>query len=813
MQYSINGMTCAACSARVEKAVSKVSGVESCAVNLLQNSMQVTGAAAQSDIIRAVEQAGYGVTLPKTQSAQPAKSGSGKARLLASVLLLLPLLYVSMGHTMLGWYLPALFNPLAIGLTQMLLTTAILVVNQQFFISGGRALWRRAPNMDALVSIGAGAAYLYSCGVLFAMTAAREPAHSLHALYFESAAMIVTLITLGKLLESRAKGKTTDAIAALLRLAPQTASLLIDGKEQRVPIAQVKKGDSFLVRAGENVPVDGIILEGSSALDESALTGESIPADKTVGDSVFAATGNRTGFLKCAATRVGEDTTLAQIVRMVSDAAATKAPIAKLADTVSGVFVPIVMGIALVTVAVWLLVGAAFSGALARGIAVLVISCPCALGLATPVAIMVGSGVGAKHGILFKTAVALENTGKTRIVALDKTGTLTRGLPAVTDILPADGLTQEALLRAAYAIECKSEHPLARAVVDAAQVLRGLTQAQQVQIFAGNGLSGVLENRTILGGNLRFIRQYTTISEEFVKSAEALSAQGKTPLFFCADGKLLGLIAVADTLKDDSAQAVRELQDMGVRVVMLSGDNERTARAIARQAGIVDVRAELLPQDKARVIRELREMGRTLMVGDGINDAPALTQADIGVAIGSGADIAIDAADVVLMKNRLSDVPAAIRLSRKTLQNIRENLFWAFFYNALGIPLAAGAFYALLGWQLSPMFAAAAMSLSSVCVVSNALRLNLAKLYAKTAAPAARKKESVTMQKTLKIEGMMCLHCQARVKSALEALDAVQSAVVDHAAGTAILTLQSDVPAALLLETVEAQGYRVLDIQ
>ena len=851
-QYNVTGMSCAACSARVEKAVSRVPGVTSCSVSLLTNSMGVEGSAAPQDIIAAVQAAGYGASLKGAGKAAPSAAEAEaaledhetpklKRRLLWSLGFLLVLMYFSMGHMMWGWPLPAFYtdNHVAMGLTQLLLTVAVMVINQKFFISGFQSLWRRAPNMDTLVALGATAAFGYSTYALFAMTSAqvRGDTEAVMAymmdFYFESAAMILTLITVGKMLEARSKGKTTDALKSLMKLAPQTAMVERGGRELEVPIKQVQKGDIFVVRPGENIPVDGIVLEGTSAVNESALTGESIPVDKAAGDKVSAATTNQSGFLQCRATRVGEDTTLAQIIRMVSDAAATKAPIAKIADTVSGFFVPAVITIAVVTTIVWLLLGRELGYALARGISVLVISCPCALGLATPVAIMVGNGLGAKNGILFKTAASLEAAGRTQIVALDKTGTITSGEPKVTDILPAEGVSETELLTLAAALERKSEHPLAKAVLACTDAQK-LT-APEVSGFAalpGNGLAAKLDGVEIFGGNASFIGTKVTVPAPLQEKAAALSAQGKTPLFFGGAGRLLGIIAVADTIKEDSPRAIRELQAMGIRVVMLTGDNQRTAAAIGRQAGVDEVIAGVLPDGKEAVIRQLQASGKVAMVGDGINDAPALTRADTGIAIGAGTDVAIDAADVVLMNSKLSDVPAAIRLSRAALRNIHENLFWAFIYNIIGIPLAAGVFIPF-GLTLNPMFGAAAMSLSSFCVVSNALRLNLfdvhstkhdraaknaASLPAVSAQPAAvankeSTKEDTAMKKTLKVEGMMCGHCEARVKKALEALPEVDEAVVSHEAGTAIVTLNAEVADDVLKKAVEDQDYSVTGIQ
>ena len=828
-QYQVTGMSCAACSARVEKAVSKVPGVTACSVSLLTNSMGVEGTAGEQAVIAAVEAAGYGASVKGAPAAAvPAaddpladhETPALKRRLYSSLVFLVALMYLSMGHMMWGWPAPAFLaeNHVAMGLAQLLLTAIIMVINQRFFISGFKSLWHRSPNMDTLVALGSTASFVYSVYALFAMTGAQARGDAaqvmgwMHEFYFESAAMILTLITVGKMLEARSKGRTTDALKGLMKLAPQTATLLVDGQERTVPIGDVKQGDLFVVRPGENIPVDGVVLEGHSAVNESALTGESIPVDKAEGDAVSAATVNQSGFLRCQATRVGEDTTLSQIIRMVSDAAATKAPIAKVADRVSGVFVPVVIAIALIATAVWLATGADFGYALARGISVLVISCPCALGLATPVAIMVGNGMGAKNGILFKTAVSLEEAGKVRVVALDKTGTITTGQPRVTDVLPAPGVTDEQLIAAAYALEQKSEHPLAHAVVERAQNL-GL-KAQEVSDFAalpGNGLTAMLDGEALSGGSLAFISGRTEVSGDMRAQADHLSGEGKTPLLFSRGGRLLGMIAVADAIKPESPQAVRELQNMGIRVVMLTGDNQRTAEAIGRQAGVDQVIAGVLPDGKESVIRSLQSQGKVAMVGDGINDAPALTRADIGIAIGAGTDVAIDAADVVLMNSRLTDVPAAIRLSRATLRNIHENLFWAFIYNIIGIPLAAGVFIPLLGWQLNPMFGAAAMSLSSFCVVSNALRLNLFDPH------SARKdhkikfaKEPKTMQKTLKIEGMMCTHCSGRVKKALEELPGVVSAEVSHENGTAVVTMSAPVDDATLKKAVEDQGYQVV---
>ncbi len=834
-------MSCAACSARVEKAVSKVPGVTSCSVSLLTNSMGVEGNASPADIIAAVEEAGYGAS----EKGAPAAGGKQqtslaaaedslrdketpkmKKRLIASLCFLIPLMYFSMGHMMWNWPVPAFFegNHVAMGLLQLLLTAAVMVINQKFFISGFKGLIHGAPNMDTLVALGAGASFVYSTYALFAMTDAQVQGDMagamsyMHEFYFESAAMILTLITVGKMLEARSKGKTTDALKSLMKLAPKTATVLRNGAETEVSVDQVRKGDIFVVRPGENIPVDGIVLEGSSAVNESALTGESIPVDKKPGDQVSAATVNHSGFIRCEATRVGEDTTLSQIIQMVSDAAATKAPIAKIADRVSGVFVPAVIAIAAITIIVWLIAGQTVGFALARGISVLVISCPCALGLATPVAIMVGNGMGAKNGIMFKTAVSLEETGKTQIVALDKTGTITSGEPKVTDMIPADGVTEDELLAAAYALEKKSEHPLAHAILVRAKE-KGVDErleTEEFQAVPGNGLSGRLGEDWLAGGNLKFIGGNAEITDEIKKKAEELAEGGKTPLFFSRNGKLIGIIAVADVIKEDSPQAVRELQNMGIHVVMLTGDNERTAKAIGAQAGVDEVIAGVLPDGKESVIRSLKRNGKVAMVGDGINDAPALTRADIGIAIGAGTDIAIDAADVVLMKSRLSDVPAAIRLSRATLRNIHENLFWAFFYNVIGIPLAAGVWIPLFGWQLNPMFGAAAMSLSSFCVVTNALRLNWFNVHDARKdknVKSHKKQEVTTMEKTMKIEGMMCEHCEARVKKTLEAIPQVDAAEVSYKAGTAVVTLNAEVGDDVLKKAVEDQDYKVLGIE
>ena len=836
-QYNVTGMSCAACSARVEKAVSAVEGVSACSVSLLTNSMGVEGSASPEAIIAAVEAAGYGASRKGAErTASPAADEESlrdretpvlKRRLLSSLGFLLVLMYISMGHTMWGFPLPAFFvgNHVAIGLAEMLLAGIVMVINQKFFISGFRGLIHRAPNMDTLVALGSGVSFLYSAYTLFAMTAAAargdgESAHALmHNLYFESAAMIVTLITVGKMLEARSKGKTTDALKSLMRLAPQTACVERGGKEQTVPIDEVEKDDVFVVRPGESIPVDGVVLDGESSVNEAALTGESIPVDKTAGDRVSAATVNQSGFIRCRATRVGEDTTLSQIIKMVSDAAATKAPIAKLADRVSGVFVPAVIGVALVTFVIWLLLGKDFAYALSRAIAVLVISCPCALGLATPVAIMVGNGLGAKNGILFKTAVSLEEAGKAQIVVLDKTGTVTNGEPVVTDLIPADGVSEDELFLCALSLEKKSEHPLAKAITARGEAA-GLAP-RAVSDFAalpGNGLRAVLDGETLLGGSMKYLSSLLPVPDALRAKADALAEKGKTPLLFARGDRLLGLIAVADTVKEDAVEAVRQLKGMGIHVVMLTGDNARTAAAIGAQVDADEVISGVLPDGKESVIRSLRERGKVAMVGDGINDAPALTRADVGIAIGAGADVAIDAADVVLMKSRMLDVPAAIRLSRATLVNIKENLLWAFFYNVVCIPLAAGA-YARFGLTLSPMIGAAAMSLSSFCVVTNALRLNFCRLYdpardkKRKNTLSEREEEEKTMTKTMKIEGMMCPHCEARVKKALEAVEGVASAEVSHVAGTAVVTLGADVADDVLKSAVEAQDYKVLGIE
>ena len=849
-QYNVTGMSCAACSTRVEKAVSKVPGVTSCSVSLLTNSMGVEGTASPHDIINAVEQAGYGASLKGANKEQVSISEAEEAledhetpilkrRLIASVGFLLVLMYFSMGHMMWGWPLPEFFNGnhVAMGLLQLLLTVAVMVINQKFFISGFKGLIHGAPNMDTLVALGSAASFGYSVYALFAMTAAQVNGDMdavmsyMHEFYFESAAMILALITVGKMLEAHSKGKTTDALKSLMQLAPKTATIVRDGVEQEISVDAVKKGDIFVVRPGENIPVDGEIIDGTTAVNESALTGESIPVDKQPKDAVSAATVNQSGFIKCRATRVGEDTTLSQIIQMVSDAAATKAPIAKIADRVSGVFVPAVITIAIITIIAWLIAGETVGFALARGISVLVISCPCALGLATPVAIMVGNGKGAKSGILFKTAASLEATGRTQIVALDKTGTITRGEPKVTDIVPDETFFEEtgnhvgALLAIAASVEAKSEHPLAKAIMERAKTDEiAVAEVTDFSAVVGNGLTAILAGKMIKAGNLAFVSKFVKVSDDMRAKAVEFSKEGKTPLFFAADDRLCGIIAVADTIKEDSPEAVRQLKNMGIRVVMLTGDNEQTANAIGKQAGVDEVIAGVLPDGKEAVIRKLKKQGRVAMVGDGINDAPALTRADMGIAIGAGSDVAIDAADVVLMKSRLIDVPAAVRLSRATLTNIHENLFWAFFYNVIGIPLAAGLWYPLLGWKLNPMFGAAAMSLSSFCVVTNALRLNLCRVYDpkhdRKATPDRKNKtnkpnesEEKSMTKTMNIEGMMCGHCEARVKKALEALDAVSEAAVSHESGTAVVTLSSDISDEKLKETVEAEDYKVTSIQ
>ena len=858
-QYTVTGMSCAACSARVEKAVSKVDGVTSCSVSLLTNSMGVEGSATDAQIVEAVEQAGYGASpkgtatesendkannsLVQLKAAQDAlvdrETPKLRNRLIASLIFLVVLMYFSMGHMMWGWPLPEFFNGnhVAMGLLQLLLTVAVMVINQKFFISGFKGLIHGAPNMDTLVALGSAASFGYSVYALFAMTAAQVNGDMdavmsyMHEFYFESAAMILALITVGKMLEAHSKGKTTDALKSLMQLAPKTATVVRDGVEQEISVDAVKKGDIFVVRPGENIPVDGEIIDGTTAVNESALTGESIPVDKQPKDAVSAATVNQSGFIKCRATRVGEDTTLSQIIQMVSDAAATKAPIAKIADRVSGVFVPAVITIAIITIIAWLIAGETVGFALARGISVLVISCPCALGLATPVAIMVGNGKGAKSGILFKTAASLEATGRTQIVALDKTGTITSGEPKVTDIVPDETFFEEtgnhagALLAIAASVEAKSEHPLAKAIMERAKTDEiAVAEVTDFSAVVGNGLTAILAGKMIKAGNLAFVSKFVKVSDDMRTKAVEFSKEGKTPLFFAADDRLCGIIAVADTIKEDSPEAVRQLKNMGIRVVMLTGDNEQTANAIGKQAGVDEVIAGVLPDGKEAVIRKLKKQGRVAMVGDGINDAPALTRADMGIAIGAGSDVAIDAADVVLMKSRLIDVPAAVRLSRATLTNIHENLFWAFFYNVIGIPLAAGLWYPLLGWKLNPMFGAAAMSLSSFCVVTNALRLNLCRVYDpkhdRKATPDRKNKtnkpnesEEKSMTKTMNIEGMMCGHCEARVKKALEALDAVSEAAVSHESGTAVVTLSSDISDEKLKETVEAEDYKVTSIQ
>ena len=858
-QYTVTGMSCAACSARVEKAVSKVDGVTSCSVSLLTNSMGVEGSATDAQIVEAVEQAGYGASpkgtatesendkannsLEQLKAAQDAlvdrETPKLVNRLIASLIFLVVLMYFSMGHMMWGWPLPEFFNGnhVAMGLLQLLLTVAVMVINQKFFISGFKGLIHGAPNMDTLVALGSAASFGYSVYALFAMTAAQVNGDMdavmsyMHEFYFESAAMILALITVGKMLEAHSKGKTTDALKSLMQLAPKTATVVRDGVEQEISVDAVKKGDIFVVRPGENIPVDGEIIDGTTAVNESALTGESIPVDKQPKDAVSAATVNQSGFIKCRATRVGEDTTLSQIIQMVSDAAATKAPIAKIADRVSGVFVPAVITIAIITIIAWLIAGETVGFALARGISVLVISCPCALGLATPVAIMVGNGKGAKSGILFKTAASLEATGRTQIVALDKTGTITSGEPKVTDIVPDETFFEETgnnagkLLAIAASVEAKSEHPLAKAIMERAKTDEiAVAEVTDFSAVVGNGLTAILAGKMIKAGNLAFVSKFVKVSDDMRAKAVEFSKEGKTPLFFAADDRLCGIIAVADTIKEDSPEAVRQLKNMGIRVVMLTGDNEQTANAIGKQAGVDEVIAGVLPDGKEAVIRKLKKQGRVAMVGDGINDAPALTRADMGIAIGAGSDVAIDAADVVLMKSRLIDVPAAVRLSRATLTNIHENLFWAFFYNVIGIPLAAGLWYPLLGWKLNPMFGAAAMSLSSFCVVTNALRLNLCRVYDpkhdRKATPDRKNKtdkpnesEEKSMTKTMNIEGMMCGHCEARVKKALEALDAVSEAAVSHESGTAVVTLSSDISDEKLKETVEAEDYKVTSIQ
>lgn len=831
-QFNVSGMSCAACSTRVEKAVSQLEGVTSCSVSLLTNSMAVEGTANDSEIIKAVADAGYGAEVKGSKKAGSPISAEDdflkdtetpilKRRLFSSLLFLALLMYVSMGHTMWGWKLPSFFdgNHIAVALVQLLLTIAVMVINKKFFISGFKSLLNKAPNMDTLVALGSGASFVYSLYALFAMTDAQLKGNAdavmgyMHELYFESAAMILALITLGKMLEARSKGKTTNALKSLIKLAPKTA-VIIDknGKEKEIPASEIQKDDIFIVKPGESIPADGVIIDGHCAVNESALTGESIPVDKSAGDSVSAATINQSGFIRCKATKVGEDTALSQIIKMVSDAAATKAPIAKAADKVSGIFVPVVISAAIITIAVWLLCGQSIGFALARGISVLVISCPCALGLATPVAIMVGNGVGAKNGILFKTAASLEQAGKIGVIALDKTGTITNGTPEVTDIVPYGGITESELLKLAYSLEIKSEHPLARAIVKKAEET-GITADESTDFEAvpGNGLSAVFDGKTAFGGNLNFISEKAEIPLDVTEMYENLSNHGKTPLFFCADGKFLGIIAVADTVKPDSAQAISELKNMGIHVVMLTGDNEKTAKAIQKQVGADEVVAGVLPSGKESVIQNLKSRGKVAMVGDGINDAPALTSADIGIAIGAGTDVAIDAADVVLMKSRLSDVPAAIRLSRASLKNIHENLFWAFIYNVIGIPLAAGVWIPVFGWQLNPMFGAAAMSLSSFCVVTNALRLNLFNIRSTAKDKKIKtKKEKKLMEKTMKIEGMMCPHCEARVKKCLEELENVAEAIVSHETGTATVKLSKDIADDVLKKTVEDQGYKVI---
>ncbi len=825
-QFNVTGMSCAACVARVEKAVNGVEGVSSCSVSLLTNSMGVEGSADPQKIISAVTEAGYGATLKNEKSTSSKTDNDNalkdtetpklKKRLIASIGFLAVLMYISMGHVMWGWWLPEILasNPLAIGLLQLILTAIVMVINQKFFINGFKGLLHKSPNMDTLVALGSGASFVYSTYVLFKMTADVTMAHHyLHEFYFESAAMILTLITVGKMLEARSKGKTTNALKSLMNLAPKTVTILKDDAETEIPIEQVQKGDIFIVRPGEQISVDGVIIDGTTAVDESALTGESIPVDKTAGDRVSGGTINQSGFIKCEALRVGEDTTLSQIIKMVSDAAATKAPIAKIADKVSGVFVPVVISIAVVATVVWLIAGQSFGYALARGISVLVISCPCALGLATPVAIMVGNGVGAKNGILFKTAVSLEETGKANIVVLDKTGTITKGQPKVTDIIPISS-TENELLSVAYSLEIKSEHPLAKAIVEKGNELNiSVIDVQNFKALSGNGVTAELNGKTVYGGSLKFISEKIITDETTIKVAENLADSGKTPLFFASDEKLLGIIAVADVIKEESPQAITELQNMGINVVMLTGDNEKTANAIGKQAGVNEVIAGVLPDGKEKVIRRLKDKGKVIMVGDGINDAPALTRADMGIAIGAGTDIAIESADVVLMNSKLSDVPAAIRLSRATLKNIHENLFWAFFYNAIGIPLAAGLFINVFGWELNPMFGAAAMSLSSFCVVSNALRLNFKDIHnsKKDKKIKFKYKEKKPMEITLKIEGMMCPHCEAHVKKALEGVAEVREAIVSHKDGTAIVTLDADAAPATLKKAVEEQGYKVIE--
>ena len=825
-QFNVTGMSCAACVARVEKAVNAVDGVNACSVSLLTNSMGVEGTANTNAIIKAVENAGYGATLKDNKNTsskakdddvlKDTETPKLKIRLVASLGFLIVLMYISMGHVMWGWYLPPILatNPLAIGLLQLLLTAIVMVINQKFFVNGFKGLIHKSPNMDTLVALGSGASFVYSTYVLFKMTADVGMAHHyLHEFYFESAAMILTLITVGKMLEARSKGKTTDALKSLMKLAPKTAIILVDGVETEVPIEQVKKGDIFVVRPGEQISVDGVIIDGHTAVDESALTGESIPVDKNIGDRVSGGTINQSGFIKCEALRVGEDTTLSQIIKMISDAAATKAPIAKIADKVSGVFVPVVITIAVITIIGWLISGQTVGYALARGISVLVISCPCALGLATPVAIMVGNGVGAKNGILFKTAVSLEETGRVNTVVLDKTGTITEGKPKVTDIIPIN-ISENELLSFAYSLEVKSEHPLAKAIVEKGNELNiNATEIENFTSLAGNGITAELKGKTLYGGSLKFISEQISVDENTIEIAETLAENGKTPLLFSIDNTLLGIIAVADTVKEDSPQAIKELQNMGIKVVMLTGDNEKTANAIGKIAGVDKVIAGVLPDGKEKVVRTLKDKGKVMMVGDGINDAPALTRADMGVAIGAGTDVAIESADIVLMNSKLSDVPAAIRLSRATLKNIHENLFWAFFYNAIGIPLAAGLFINLFGWELNPMFGAAAMSLSSFCVVSNALRLNFKDIHnsKKDKKIKSKIKEKKPMQITMKIEGMMCPHCEAHVKKALEGVAEVREAIVSHKDGTAIVTLDADAAPVTLKKAVEEQGYKVID--
>ncbi len=824
-QFDVTGMSCAACSSRVEKAVSAVGGVTSCSVNLLTNSMGVEGDASETDIIEAVKKAGYGASLKGSgkksevseDSLTDTETPALKKRLIASLGFLAVLMYISMGHTMWGWYLPEalLQNHVAVGMLQMLLAAIVMVINQKFFINGFKGVINKSPNMDTLVALGSGASFVWSVYVLFAMTAAQSKGdfaavhEYMHEFYFESAAMILTLITVGKMLEARSKGKTTDALKSLMTLAPKTATVIRNGEEIEIAVSEVKKGDVFVVKSGESIPVDGIITEGTAAVDESALTGESIPADKSAGDSVSAATINKSGYIRCEATRVGEDTTLSQIIKTVSEAAASKAPIARIADKVSGIFVPVVIAIAVITTVIWLLSGENVAFSLARGISVLVISCPCALGLATPVAIMVGSGVGAKNGILFKNAVSLEETGRVNIVALDKTGTITEGKPEVTDII-TDGISENEFLQIAYSLEKKSEHPLAKAVVAKAEEAGiSLSDSEKFSVFAGNGLKADIDGCEIIGGNIKFINENATVSDNLKNMADNLSENGKTPMVFARNGKTIGIIAVADKIKEDSVEAIKQLKEMGMRVVMLTGDNSKTAKSIGKQVGIEEVVSDVLPDGKEAVIRDLRKQGKVAMVGDGINDAPALTAADVGTAIGAGTDIAIDSADVVLMKSCITDVTAAIRLGRATLRNIHQNLFWAFIYNVIGIPLAAGLFIPVFGWELNPMFGAAAMSLSSFCVVSNALRLNFAKIYDEN---KIKIKENKNMVKTIKIEGMMCGHCEARVKKVLEAIPEVASADVNHETDTAVVTLNAPVSDDVLKNTVEAQDYKVISI-